>query len=704
MAENNYFSHTSLDGRTFVQRIVAAGYANYLSLAENIAYHSGSANAAQVYSMWKNSAGHYANMMGDFNEAGLGVYSRNGLTYYTLDLGKSTAPVQTPPMLAHIGNQSVSTGQPLSFVISATDADGDVLIYSAAGLPIGASFSPSTRIFYWIPNDNQVGSHSGVHFEVTDGLFTASENISINVVHQGNTPPVAAGDTGTTTKNTTLTVPAPGVLGNDTDADGNALTAIKVTGPAKGSLTLNANGSYTYTPNAGYTGTDNFTYKANDGGADSNTATVTISVTATNTPPVAAGDTGSTPKNTTLTVPAPGVLGNDTDADGNALTAIKVTGPARGSLTLDANGSYTYTPNTGYTGADSFTYKANDGGADSNTATVTINVVELPPPTGGGGGSFGGFGGLGGGGTVPGPGVTTTLPYINSDGLFNLAAVVKSEDSRIALNIAKGVVARTQDDLPVRSIKIVPMDIQPTSTEEDRFIGQAYEITPDGARFSPSIALTVSYDPSDLPQNVAKDSLTLVVFDTSTSSWETIRSVHNEADSSITADIEHFSNYAVMGKIAAPSPPPPSAAAPACFALSEVSVTPAKAVPGQIVTISSKVSNTGGTAGHYEVSLKINGAVESSKEVYASAGTTETVAFAVSRSFSGRYEVDLNGLTGSFAIEQDEPVSAAVTPQTQVPAPPVSKQGVGWALAGALIGLVAIAGGVFGIVRLRRNT
>ncbi len=95
MAELNYFSHTSSDGRTFDQRIIAAGYTNYSALAENIAYAYGEPDAARVYTMWKNSSGHYANMMGDYNEVGLGVYSKNGYTYYTLDLGKGNA-VQIP--------------------------------------------------------------------------------------------------------------------------------------------------------------------------------------------------------------------------------------------------------------------------------------------------------------------------------------------------------------------------------------------------------------------------------------------------------------------------------------------------------------------------------------------------------------------------------------------------------------------------------
>ncbi len=98
-----------------------------------------------------------------------------------------------------------------------------------------------------------------------------------------------------------------------------------------------------------------------------------------NNPPVAVNDSYGLNQDTVLTVPAAGVLVNDTDADGNPLTAAQVTGPSHGTLTLNANGSFTYTPTSGYHGADSFTYKANDGAADSNVATVslTINAVTL---------------------------------------------------------------------------------------------------------------------------------------------------------------------------------------------------------------------------------------------------------------------------------------------------------------------------------------
>src|SRR5207302_10155153 len=118
-----------------------------------------------------------------------------------------------------------------------------------------------------------------------------------------------------------------GVLGNDSDVDGDTLTAVLVSGPTKGSLTLNANGSFTYTPNANVNGTDSFTYKANDGALDSNTATVTITINAVNDAPVAQNDGYTTDEDTSLTVNvAQGVLVNDADVEGDTLTAVLVSG------------------------------------------------------------------------------------------------------------------------------------------------------------------------------------------------------------------------------------------------------------------------------------------------------------------------------------------------------------------------------------------
>ena len=119
---------------------------------------------------------------------------------------------------------------------------------------------------------------------------------------------------------------------------------------------------------------------ASDGTHQTSSATWNFTTASTNTAPVAANDSYDVAKDSTLAVSAPGVLTNDTDADSNPLTAAPVTGPTHGSLTLNSDGSFTYTPVLNYTGPDSFTYKANDGLIDSNTATVAITINAGTPP------------------------------------------------------------------------------------------------------------------------------------------------------------------------------------------------------------------------------------------------------------------------------------------------------------------------------------
>jgi VCBS repeat-containing protein len=172
-------------------------------------------------------------------------------------------------------------------------------------------------------------------------------------------------------------VDAPGVLDNDSDPEGDTLTAVVESGPAHGTLTLNADGSFRYTPAPNFNGADSFTYRASDGGASSNLATVDLTVTAANDVPAATDDAYSTAEDTQLTVDAPGVLANDSDADGDALSAVVGSGLAHGTLTLNANGSFAYTPAANFNGADSFTYRASDGSATSNLATVSITVSSV---------------------------------------------------------------------------------------------------------------------------------------------------------------------------------------------------------------------------------------------------------------------------------------------------------------------------------------
>jgi hypothetical protein len=211
-------------------------------------------------------------------------------------------------------------------------------------------------------------------YEIADGFGgTDTAIVTISVVNEA---PVAMDDNYSVEQDTVLAIVAPGVLANDSDADGDSLTAVLQSIPSNGSVILSANGSFVYEPNPGFVGSDSFTYVANDGFVDSNLATVTISVNevGVNHPPVAVDDSYSTQQDSALSIAAPGVLGNDSDVDGDALTAILDTAPSNGVVSLNANGSFDYTPNAGFVGTDSFTYVANDGEADSNVATVTITV------------------------------------------------------------------------------------------------------------------------------------------------------------------------------------------------------------------------------------------------------------------------------------------------------------------------------------------
>jgi len=225
-----------------------------------------------------------------------------------------------------------------------------------------------------------LGAH-GLSITNPDGQTTIQAGALTVEVNQ---PPVAAGDAYSIRAYGTLNVPAPGVLGNDSDANNEPIRAVLQTGPGHGTVTLNPGGSFTYTPTPGFAGADGFSYVASDGDLSSAPATVTLTVIP-NLPPTGSPDAYSTPFNTPLNVAAPGVLANDGDPDAEPINAVLVSGPAHGSLTLNPSGSFAFTPATGYAGDDSFVYRVSDGAASSAPVTVTLTInqpTEVQPATG----------------------------------------------------------------------------------------------------------------------------------------------------------------------------------------------------------------------------------------------------------------------------------------------------------------------------------
>ena len=231
-----------------------------------------------------------------------------------------------------------------------------------------------------------------VHYEDLAYDWLAQSFFSLFPVG-GNTPPDAMADAFTTAEDTELTgnVLADNGNGADSDSDGDTLTVntTPVSNVAHGTLVLNANGSFSYTPYANYNGTDNFTYQISDGNGGTDTATVSLTVNAVNDDPIARNDSGfATAEDTELTgnVLADNGNGADSDGDGDTLTVntTPVSNVAHGTLVLNANGSFSYTPHANYNGTDSFTYQVSDGNGGTDTATVslTVNAVNDDPIAG----------------------------------------------------------------------------------------------------------------------------------------------------------------------------------------------------------------------------------------------------------------------------------------------------------------------------------
>jgi VCBS repeat-containing protein len=303
----------------------------------------------------------------------------------------------SPTGKVRLGVYADNNGSPGSLLLNA----GEVTVTNGWVAISQLELQVTQNAYYWLAYSLQSGntlryqsrrpSNSNRWVKFTYGAFPSaypsgsssdsSQTVMRATVSTGsplppNNAPVASADSYSVDEDGMLSVGIPGVLGNDSDADKDILTAAVAGNPAHGTLALQADGSFTYTPKSDFSGSDSFTYRAYDGKDYSNTATVSLTVNPVNDAPVAVNDTYSATEDTGLTVTASGVLGNDTDADGDTLTAILVSDVSHGSLTLNGDGSFIYTPGTDSTGTDSFTYQAYDGVTDSNTATVTITVTD----------------------------------------------------------------------------------------------------------------------------------------------------------------------------------------------------------------------------------------------------------------------------------------------------------------------------------------
>ncbi|MED5423313.1 MAG: cadherin-like domain-containing protein, partial [Pseudomonadota bacterium] len=190
-----------------------------------------------------------------------------------------------------------------------------------------------------------------------------------------NLPPEAQDDVFNAQEDTEIIID---VLANDTDANGDDLTVSIESDPANGTVVVNADQTVTYIANENYSGADSFTYTIDDGYGRTDTASVNITVAAVNDNPVAQNDSASTQYNQAITLTAAQLLQNDSDVENDALEITSVQNAQDGTAVLNSDGSVTFTPDNGFSGAGSFEYTLSDGQGGTSTASVHVDVGSPP--------------------------------------------------------------------------------------------------------------------------------------------------------------------------------------------------------------------------------------------------------------------------------------------------------------------------------------
>jgi len=315
------------------------------------------------------------------------TYSDNGLYTITLTVtdkdggigtDTTTATISNVPPTANAGGPYTGTvGSPVTFSGSATDPGADVLTYWWDFDYAGSFTADTSGVNLTGPSHTYAieGTYTAA-LRVTDGDGGTSSIATAQVtIKPTNQSPVADAQSVATNEDTSITITLTG-----SDADGDSLTFTVTSGPSNGSLDTTApatkaggvSADVVYTPNSNFNGPDNFTFMVNDGTANSNTATVSITVNPVNDPPTANAQTVVTDEDTLKAITLTG-----SDADGDTLTFSVVSGPTVGALTGTAP-NLTYTPTPDYNGPDSFTFQVSDDSGATFSAAATVSITVTP--------------------------------------------------------------------------------------------------------------------------------------------------------------------------------------------------------------------------------------------------------------------------------------------------------------------------------------
>ncbi|WP_374307439.1 calcium-binding protein [Dongia sp.] len=262
-----------------------------------------------------------------------------------------------------------------SLIANDSDADGDELIIKAvSNVTGGTAWVNLAGGITFRPEANFHGPAS-FSYSISDGQGGVSTAIVDVLVAAANDAPLASAINYQVTEDTALAVPVTsGLLSGATDVDGDTLTATLVSNPAHGLITLNANGSFVYVPHGNYSGSDSFTYSVGDGMGGTSVSQVTLTIQSANDAPIAVDDSGfETVGNQSLVIPIAGLLANDSDIDGDALSLESIDGMIGGSVFLQG-GDLVFVPTANFVGTAEFTYTVSDGRGSTAEATVHIAV------------------------------------------------------------------------------------------------------------------------------------------------------------------------------------------------------------------------------------------------------------------------------------------------------------------------------------------
>ncbi|MAM61271.1 MAG: hypothetical protein CMH11_07250, partial [Maritimibacter sp.] len=272
-------------------------------------------------------------------------------------------------------NDTYTIDEDTTLIVDVTANDSDPQGDDFSVTSVGAATNGTATLLgdgtvQYKPNDDFNGTDSFTYTITDDQGATDTATVTINVGAVDDDPD-AENDVTLTDEGVAVDID---VLANDSDPDGDTLTVIDYAQPTNGDVTDGPGGTLTYTPDADYTGTDTFTYTISDGNGGTDTATVTVVVGDVDDNTVdAVDDSGTTTAPQPVTID---VLANDTDPQGDTFSISGFTDGGNGTVTANAGGQLTYTPDAGFTGVDTFTYTIVDSQGATDTATVTVTVNE----------------------------------------------------------------------------------------------------------------------------------------------------------------------------------------------------------------------------------------------------------------------------------------------------------------------------------------